>query len=504
MLLFKVLRWIGIGVSPNEKRLRAAVRAAEPAVWDWDAKSRKFLASKGLRALYGVNLTAPFGLDEFISHIHSEDRNPWQELFDGRDTSGSWRRILYRVASGKADVVRWLNADINRVIGIDGSVSYTGTVRDVSSERALTETEERLHLAMEAGRLAIYEIDLSSGRLTSSAELNLLLGWPIDAQPTLADMRERYLPGQLQRLEKEGVLYENMRDRVVDGAAAVKQDRAAFPKTNRVQVQAEVSIVTPAGRIKHLDYRAQHVPAGDGGVGRLVGVLVDVTDQKIAQDRLLLVAEELHHRLKNTLAIVHSMASQTFRSGKWPETALPAFLGRLRALAAATDAMLQANADDILLKGVVQKIIEPYRLPGSDPFILTGEQIRVSGKLATSIAMALHELSTNAVKYGALSEPGGRVSLAWHVSGNSVLELRWEELGGPRVMPPGKSGFGSKLLSTLIGHGSVTQHFFPDGLICVIKCPFEPVQETKGDIGSALRCRADKSTDREEVGELNS
>jgi two-component sensor histidine kinase len=334
------------------------------------------------------------------------------------------------------------------------------------AQRELIESEERLHLAMEAGRLAVYEIELTSGRLSGSTELNLLYGLPFDARPTLADLRAHYAPGELERLEKEGVTYERVRDVLRVGAADGDQ-------ANRTKVEAELTIITPAGITKHLDYRAQYVRGSSDDGSRLIGVLVDVSDRKRAEDRLTVIADELHHRMKNTLAVVHAIASQTFRSGETTEASLQAFLARLQALAAATAALLRENGAEISVREIVQLITEPYRSPESDPFSFSGDEVRTAGKLVTSLAMALHELSTNAIKHGALSRPEGRVYVAWRASEDGILELRWQETGGPAVTPPSRRGFGSRLLSTLIPHGSIAQDFAPDGLVCVIRCKLD-------------------------------
>ncbi len=384
--------------------------------------------------------------------------------------------VVYRVPGDDGEYTRWHSAELELFGATDPEGTLTGRVRDVSAEREARrkaiESEERLHLAMEAGRLAIYEIELTSGRLTGSTELNLLYGLPTDARPTLADLRAHYAPGELERLEKEGVTYERARD-VLRVSAARPDEEPAADQAHRTKVEAELTIITPAGVTKHLDYRAQYVRGNNDGGARLIGVLVDVSDRKRAEDRLTVIADELHHRMKNTLAIVHAIASQTFRSGESTESSLKAFLARLQALGAATAALLRENGAEISVREIVQLITEPYRSPESDPFSFSGDEVRISGKLVTSLALALHELSTNAIKHGALSSPEGRVSVAWRASENGMLELRWQEKGGPAVTPPSRRGFGSRLLSTLIPYGSVAQDFAPDGLVCVIKCKLD-------------------------------
>ena len=259
-------RLIGAGyLSDADKKLDAATRKAAPAVWMWDAKSGKFLASEGLRALYRVEASAPFGLDEYVSVTFPDDRTKLRRLFEQGGSRGLPEKVLYRVPCDDREYTSWHSVDLEPSGGTDGDGILIGVVRDVSAEqearRELIESEERLHLAMEAGRLAIYEIELTSGRLSGSTELNLLYGLPFDARPTLADLRAHYAPGELERLEKEGVTYERVRDVLRVGAADGEQKQAA-DQANRTKVEAELTIVTPAGITKHLDYRAQYVRGG--------------------------------------------------------------------------------------------------------------------------------------------------------------------------------------------------------------------------------------------------
>jgi two-component sensor histidine kinase len=380
--------------------------------------------------------------------------------------------VTYRVGGETPEQVSWHCARLESDAGNESEVVFTATVRDISleqvSNQALSQSQERLHLAMEAGRLAIYEIDLTSGRLTGSAELNRLYGLPVDARPTLADLRSHYAPGELERLENEGVTYERARSVLRDQGSRTEHDRAEPARFDNVE--AELTIITKAGVTKHLDYRAQYVRGNDGVPSRLIGILVDVSDRKRAEDRLSVVASELHHRIKNALAIVQAMASQTFRSGESVELSLPVFLARLHALDAATAALLEKNADQASVNDIVERITAPYRSAQSNPFSVRGDDVLIAGKLVTSVAMTLHELSTNAIKHGALSRPEGRVSLSWMVTDEKMLELRWEEKGGPPVTPPTRKGFGTRLLSSLIPNGSVVQDFAPGGLVCVVRC----------------------------------
>lgn len=159
---------------------------------------------------------------------------------------------------------------------------------------------------------------------------------------------------------------------------------------------------------------------------------------------------ELHHRVKNTLAVVQSLADQTFRGAADPEAARRDFTARLNALAGAHDLLVEASWREVTLASLAQKVLAPFRPAEPDRLVLEGEPVSVTPDAAVALALCLHELATNAAKYGALSAPGGRVRLAWRVdeaTGRRRLALDWRETGGPPPAAAGRKGFGARLLT---------------------------------------------------------
>lgn len=228
-----------------------------------------------------------------------------------------------------------------------------------------------------------------------------------------------------------------------------------------------------------------------GESGRPAGVLaivVETTERIHAERHQRLLIDELNHRVKNTLATVQSIAAQTFKSdGAWgPEAAAAArrvFDGRLVALSRAHDVLTRENWDGAGLHAIVGQALQAYRGEGTDRFTVEGPPVRLTSKMALTIAMALHELCTNAVKYGALSSPAGRVCIAWadDMSGDTrKLSLTWREQDGPAVIPPTRRGFGSRLIERQLARefgGEVTLDFDPAGVVCRIAIPFPPVPQ---------------------------
>jgi PAS domain S-box-containing protein len=211
-----------------------------------------------------------------------------------------------------------------------------------------------------------------------------------------------------------------------------------------------------------------------GAIVGLIGTARDISDRKDGERHRDLLVAELNHRVKNTLAIVQSVAHQTFRSSVDPVAARGQFDKRLQALAAAHDLLTRNGWDAFQLDELLARALEPFRLRRFD---LSGPSVRLEARIAVALALALHELATNAVKYGALSNEAGRVALDWHLvsrAGGARLRLTWRETGGPPVEKPSGRGFGSRLIERGLGRelgGDVALEFAPSGVICRIEMP---------------------------------
>jgi PAS domain S-box-containing protein len=207
------------------------------------------------------------------------------------------------------------------------------------------------------------------------------------------------------------------------------------------------------------------------------GCGIDVTDVIRAEEHQTLLIHELNHRVKNTLTTVLSIATQTLRNATTLESAREAFESRLLALSRAHDVLTRENWEGANLAEVVDEALEPYRAHGEDRLEVGGPDIRLPPRTALALAMALQELATNAVKYGALSTPEGRIRVAWTASRDASgprLGLSWEESGGPEVEEPTRRGFGSRLIERSLAQeleGEVTMDFRRSGLVCTIETP---------------------------------
>jgi PAS domain S-box-containing protein len=239
----------------------------------------------------------------------------------------------------------------------------------------------------------------------------------------------------------------------------------AFPEHNRMR--GEEMFVHKDGHFYPVAYCASPI---EDDSSKTVGTIIEVRDiaaEKRAEAHRRVLVDELNHRVKNTLATVQSIARQTFLDSE--PSRLTSFTNRLRALSQAHEVLTRNSWEAALLGDVANSSAKPF---GRERFVIEGPRIRVSPKLAVSLTMALHELATNACKYGALAVPSGHVRLVWETEekdGLIRLTLVWEERGGPAVLPPERKGFGIQLIENQLVYefgGEVNLAFAPEGLRC--------------------------------------
>lgn len=214
------------------------------------------------------------------------------------------------------------------------------------------------------------------------------------------------------------------------------------------------------------------VPMRGGGVAI---TLTDITERKSADTRQRLLVNELNHRVKNSLATVQAIAAQSLRGPGVAPDALERFTARLVALARANDVLVAETWAGASLASVAAEMAGPHG--HAERFKIAGPEVHLGPQAATAMALGLHELATNAAKYGALSTPEGQVSLTWSVDGEGDarrFRLSWRESGGPEVGAPGPPGFGSRLIQRGLAlelKGEVELTYAPTGLVFSLAAP---------------------------------
>ncbi len=437
----------------SERRFRLMSEHAPVMIWTSDHQNKCVHLNRMLRKFWKVD-EADIATFDWQSKLHPDDapqiRCAMQEAVQRKTNVTVKGRYLnaegwYRVLETDARPRFAPGGEFLGMIGVNADV----TERE-DAERALRESEERFRLAVEAA---------PSGMVMTDAAGRIVL---------VNRLAERLFGFDRHELVGRGV-----------EVLVPERFRANHPEHRNAYGAHPAARLMGAGRDLHaLRKDGREVPVEIGlspiltqeGVMTLASI-VDISERKAADAQRELLLAELNHRVKNTLAVIQGIAHQTFRGPVALDKALDAFEGRLIALGAAHNLLTQANwekaelselAADTLLRG------------GSDRVSLAGPDISLKPKEALAVALALHELYTNAVKYGALSNDDGRIELAWSVGATADrhLSLVWREIDGPPVAPPTHRGFGSRLLERTLAHdldGRVRLDYARDGLVCVIE-----------------------------------
>jgi PAS domain S-box-containing protein len=251
------------------------------------------------------------------------------------------------------------------------------------------------------------------------------------------------------------------------------------------QFQMEYRVRRPNGEIRWCLSSAAATRDASDEIIRVSGVTMDITDRKAAEERQTLLSREVDHRAKNALALVQSIVRLTRRTN--PNDYTRAIEGRIDALSRVHTVLSQSRWQGADLGGLLREELAPFRTGDDDRITTKGPDLSLQPACAQTLALALHELTTNAAKYGALSHPAGQLSVRWTVSkSNDTLKLEWKEQNEAAIAKPDKNGFGTKIVVSSIESqlgGKVKHDWRPQGMTCTISIPlarkFEPARSAE-------------------------
>jgi PAS domain S-box-containing protein len=372
--------------------------------------------------------------DNFFSPEDRADQIPAKEmgaaLRQGRGTDERWHL--------RKDGTRfWASGEMMPLTDDDDTpIGFLKILRDRTAQhhaqKALEASEARTRLALEAGGLGTWESTPSLRSMRWDARTRELLGHDPD-EPL------DYEHSFLARVHPED------RDRIAQINAA-----ALAPGGSGTMDMEYRTISQVDGRERWVHARGA-LADGIDGEPRFVGTVRDITPEKEAERHRMLLTGELQHRIKNTLAVVQAIVSQSLRGASTPEEARDAIGDRLATLSHAHDLLTQTSWTAAPIHAVIQAVMQQQG-GRTGRILIQGPDLLLAAKSALALSMSLHELSTNAAKYGALSNDVGHVELTWkieHADGEDMLALEWQELGGPPVNLPEKQGFGTRLMKGL-------------------------------------------------------
>ncbi len=442
----------------SEQRFRVMSEHAPVMIWMSDPQGHCLHLNRMLRAFWGVEESGIGGFD-WSTTMHPDDapeigRSIMKAIQDqtsvalkGRYANAQGR---YRVLQTDARPRFSPGGEFLGMIGVNVDI----TERE-DAEKALRESEQRFRNAVEAAPSGMIMTDGEGRIVLTNAHAERLLGYG----------REEMVGQAIEMLVPERFRGHHPSDR---------RGYHEQPSARVMGVGRDLFARRKDGTELPVEIGLSPFETNQGLMA--LAAIVDITDRKKAEAHRELLIAELNHRVKNTLSTVQSLAMQTFKNAS-DKGAVGAFEARLMALSSAHDVLTRASWESASLREVIEQAISPYQSDSADRFGVEGREVRLAPKPALAIAMGLHELCTNAAKYGALSRPEGRISIAWTVEGTDLaaqLRLCWQEQGGPVVQEPRRKGFGSLLVEKLLAadlDGTVVLAYARDGVRCSITAP---------------------------------
>jgi len=505
----------------TEERLSFALSAGRLGSWEFDLANWTLQASDIYKANWGRSPTDEFGYETFLASIHPDDRDRHHAAIEQAVASRGPLDIEYRNVWPDGSV-HWVRARGHAVYDETGRpIRMAGISLDVTdrkrTEESLREETRTLEILNGTGAVLAGNLDLERIVQTVTDAATEVCGAQFGSffYNVLDEKGESYTLYTISGAPREAFAKFPMpRNTAIfeptfRGTGIVRSDDIRkdprYGKNPPYYGQPEghlplvsylaVPVISRSGEVigglffghekpAIFSERAERIVAG---IAAQAAIAIDnarlfraleselAERRRIEQQQKLLLAE-LNHRVKNTLAIVQSIATHTLRHSDSAQTFRTAFEARIMALAEAHDLLTESNWGGASLKHIVERVLIPYSDPSRARYDLPAQDVQVGPKAAVSLVMAFHELATNAAKYGALSNGEGSLRVNWNVMNDQApprLFIRWEEIGGPRVNPPIRQGFGSRLIRGLAQEtaGEVRLDYAPGGLVCTVDIP---------------------------------
>jgi two-component system CheB/CheR fusion protein len=443
-------------IAESEARLAFALETNGLGAWDVDLATGAVESTPMLHRIFGNEEPVPdWEAESTTDYVLEEDRAEVRAAYEKAIGNGEQLLLRYRIRRTDG-AIRWVEINGRPVVDPSGTPSrFAGTIRDVTDEVDFQERERA-----DRNRLQ---------RLQDS--LNAFIGL-LAPDGTLLEANSAALEvGNLEARDVVGKklwdtwwwsFSEESRERLEASVA-----RAARGETLRYDVPVRVA----GGEMLVIDFQLSPILGADGRVVEIVPSAIDVTERVQAERRKDILLAELEHRVKNTLATVQSIARFSNRWASDKEQLARSLSDRLAAIARTHDALTASGWEGEQLRALLRAEIGPYVDPDGDRFSYAGDDLLLSPANALPVGLAIHELVTNAAKYGALSTAAGRIEVAVEARGGELVRLEWREVDGPPVTPPRSEGFGMFLVGTLLERelrAHVTIDFDARGVRCII------------------------------------
>ncbi|XUY27616.1 HWE histidine kinase domain-containing protein [Agrobacterium sp. rho-8.1] len=480
----------------NDARSKAAHDAGRIGIFEVDIASNEMIVSEEFCRIYGVPVQRQYSAPVFQNLIIDEDKKIESEAASRGDSTAPLS-IEYRIRRGNDQRVRWVARRAQfieddagkpeKMIGI--IIDVTDSKRKDSRIAALLTLGDRLRVGKTVEDISRIASEILSEGLavnragyatvkSGTGSLLVEYNWVANSVQSIAGHHKLSdFTATVERLE----LGDTLAVPNINAANWLDNDAASYAA---IGVRSFVNVpVIDRGSLVGVLFAHDSKPRfwskleldfAWGVADRAYAAIARLN----AESEQQILNQELSHRLKNTLSIVQAIAAQTLRNVT-EKDAVAAFNGRLHALSSAHDVLLQQSWSTARLRDVIRKVMHLHA--GPEKVLISGPEVPLGPKAGLSLSLLLHELGTNAVKYGSLSTDTGVVDISWDVSQEDekpVLTLIWEEKGGPPALEPARRGFGSRLIRMgIAGTGDVDKRFTNSGLIATFRAPLSLVME---------------------------
>src|SRR5262245_39495240 len=445
----------------HKASLADALVAGEVMAFEWDAATRQTRRSDNAARILGDGGSGPIAqCKEFLWQIHPDDRETFKSQIRELNPSNPSYALTFRFGCRDARQV-WLEETARAEFDSTGRLlRIKGLTRDITERRkaelALGERTVQLALAGKAALVGSYAYDTDTEIMQVSEGYAALHGFP---------------EGTIEIGRSECLVSVHR-----DDIEHVEQVRSMAFQACRREYCVEYRIIRASGEVRWVETRCFITYNGSGQPHRVVGVSIDITERKRVEEQQRILVAELDHRVKNVLATVSAIVTQTLDTRSSVADFVTALDRRIKSLARTHESLSQSRWSGVSLAEIARRELAPYAAGNVQ---IGGPSVTLRAEAAQVMAMVLHELATNAAKYGAFSERNGRVSLRWRRLRNGSsgrLAIEWKEIGGPQVLPPSQRGYGAAVIGEIIPfelNGKSDLTFAGDGVRCRMEIPAE-------------------------------
>ena len=448
-------------LAERNAQLDLAGKIARIGSFMYDDGTQKLQLSPGCAAIYGLpDGTFDISRDDWRARVHPDDLSRLDAVARRAFTSGEKEFVLeFRIF--RHGQVRWI--ELRVLISYDEAgkpLQRIGAEIDVTerkqAEQALAERNIQLALAAKAGLVGSYAYDADTEIMQISEGYAAIHGFP---------------EGTTEMARSECLASVHL-----DDIGKVEQSRSEAFRERRREYKVEYRIIRPAGEVRWVETRCFISYKGEGCPHRVVGVSIDITERKRVEGQQVALLAELDHRVKNALTTVSAVVSHTRQGSRGIDDFVAALDGRIRSMATTHELLSARRWQGVSLTDLVRRELAPYATCKNTE--ICGPQVTLSAEAGQVVSTVLHELTTNAAKYGALSVHDGQVSVHWDGASNgnadAPIAIEWQETGGPAVQAPDTWGYGMEVIRDAIPYelgGRADLTFPAGGLCCRLEIP---------------------------------